>query len=303
MTEVFTPSALSAKRLDASALFLKFTSLIDKYGENATYCFVEGYDMPYYNTPVKITIGKEPVPVDCHGKLNVIKINKYIEQKEQYSHYTKRYFVDQDYVNNDDIPQSIYITKGYAIENYYLSDICLSGILKNEFKTDEINDFEIYTKCINFYHEQHSKFEDAILLLNAWYCCLINMASWNRQDVSLDDSFPSEWLNCKIGNFTPSYTLEDIKKKYPSAPDIPMDEIEKRKIELTMKGWYFMRGKYEIQFLFTFLKYLKDEPKKSRKYTVKSCSIPFYQSTLVSTFSQYADIPDDLLFYIKTGTR
>ena len=55
--------------------------------------------------------------------------------------------------------------------------------------------------------------------------------------------------------------------------------------------------------LFEFLRFIHNEPKKSRVYSVASCHIPFYQNTMLSTFSQYADVSDNLYRYIETGIR
>lgn len=303
MENEFTPEALVAKSESSPVVFTKFTLLIDKYGEDVVYCFVEGYDMPYYLSPVRMLLGKEPVEVPCHGKDNVINANKYIESKPEYTHYTKRYFVDRDYTNNDGIPDSVYITDGYAIENYYLTDSCVSKILRNEFKFDIVEHAKEFDACIEFYHQEHEKFENAIRLFNAWYCCLHQDTSWNHKDVSLGTTFPDDWLDCNIGSFTASYTLADIQTKYPKAPIIPEEKLSEMEVILNEKGWFYMRGKYEMQFLFTFLQYLKNEPKKKRVYTVAPCPIPFYSNTMISTFSQYADQPESLRYYITEGKR
>lgn len=301
MTGEFTPEALIAKKNTAPVAFTKLTLLIDKYGEDAVYCFVEGYDMPYYITPIKYILNKEPVDIKCGGKDNVINANKYIEGKPEYSKYIKRYFVDRDYTDNSDIPNTVCITEGYAIENYYLTDSCVSKILKNEFKIDIVDNADIFDKCIEFYHDQHEKFEEAILLFNAWYCCLHEDDSWNHKDVSLEDKFPTEWMDCHINSFSYSYSLADIYAKYDKAPSIKPEVVEAKKEILKEKGWYYMRGKYEMQFLYTFLKYLHDEPKKARVYTVHPCKIPFEQNTMISTFCQYADFPESLRYYIELG--
>lgn len=299
----FTPEALVLKSESAPVVFTKFTLLIDKYGEDVVYCFVEGYDMPYYLSPVRMLLCKEPIEVPCHGKDNVISANKFIENKPEYAHYTKRYFVDRDYTNNDAIPDTVYITDGYAIENYYLTDRCVSMILRNEFKFDIVDHVKEFDACIKLFHQEHEKFENAIILFNAWYCCLHQDASWNQKDVSLDATFPVAWLDCNIGSFIASYTLMDIQTKYPQAPIIAEEKISEMEEVLRAKGWFYMRGKYEMQFLFTFLQYLKNEPKKSRAYTVAPCSIPFYLNTMISTFSQYADQPESLRYYIINGKR
>ena len=47
----------------------------------------------------------------------------------------------------------------------------------------------------------------------------------------------------------------------------------------------------------------KNEPKKNRVYSVASCSLPFRKNTMISTFSQYADVTESLYRYIEKGVR
>ena len=304
MTEQnFTPDALAKKRGEASVIYSKFTLLIPQFGEDAIYCFVEGYDMPYYRSIVQNVCRKVPVEIKCNGKSSVIAANIFIEAKEDCKRFTKRYFVDRDYDNNDSLPNTVFITDGYAIENYYLSDKCVSSILETEFKMSRADYHDEYTKCMDLFHSEHEKFLEGISLFNAWYSCLYNNPDWDRSDVSLDDSFPKEWLSLKIGDISYSYNLSDIEMKYNKAPHIDKSLIIEEKAKLQAKGYLFYRGKYEIQFLFEFLRFIQNEPNKSRVYSVASCSIPFYQNTMLSTFSQYADVTDKLYKYIETGIR
>lgn len=304
MTEQnFTPNALAKKRDEASVIYSKFTLLIPKFGEDAIYCFVEGYDMPYYSSIVRNVCRKVPVEIKCNGKSSVIAANKFIETKEDCSRYSKRYFVDRDFENNDNLPNTIFITDGYAIENYYLSDKCVSSILETEFNISRTEYPDNYTKCMDLFHSEHEKFLEGISLFNAWYSCLYNNPGWDRSDVSLDGCFPKEWLSLKIGDIRYSYNLSDIEMKYNKAPHMEESLVNKEKTKLQTNGYMFYRGKYEMQFLFDFLRFIQNEPKKSRVYSVASCHIPFYQNTMLSTFSQYADVSDNLYRYIETGIR
>ena len=299
----YTPAALASRLNEAAVIFSRFVLLSSSYGEDAIYCFVEGYDMPYYRAIIRGVCRKEPIEIKCNGKGNVIAANIYIESMEDYKHYQKRYFVDHDFDNNDDVPDTIFVTDGYSIENYYLSDKCVGGILETEFKMSRADHHDKYTKCMDLFHSEHEKFLEGTLLFNAWYSCLYANPGWNRKDVSLEDFFPEEWLSLKIGNISYSYNLADIEMKYDKAPHMEEIAVNEEKAKLQAKGHMFYRGKFEMQFLFEFLRFLQNEPKKSRVYSVASCSIPFYQNTMLSTFSQYADVSDNLYKYIETGIR
>ncbi|MBO7418465.1 MAG: DUF4435 domain-containing protein, partial [Bacteroidaceae bacterium] len=177
------------------------------------------------------------------------------------------------------------------------------GILETEFKMSRADHHDKYTKCMDLFHFEHEKFLEGTLLFNAWYSCLYANPEWNRKDVSLEDIFPEEWLSLKIGNISYSYNLADIEMKYDKAPHMEEIAVNKEKAKLQAKGHMFYRGKFEMQFLFEFLRFLQNEPKKSRVYSVASCSIPFNQNTMLSTFSQYAGVSDNLYKYIETGIR
>lgn len=299
----YTPEALVKKTVEAAAIYTKFTLLISRYGEDAVYCFVEGYDMPYYRSIVKNVCRKEPIEIKCNGKGSVIAANIYIESKEDCKKYLKRYFIDRDFDNNNEVPKTIFITDGYSIENYYLSNKCVSSILETEFKISKVDYHANHLECMNLFNQEHQKFFEGTLLLNAWYCSLYHNSEWNRNDVSLDSSFPSDWLNLNIGNITFNYNLDDIEAKFDKAPKIERDIILKRMDELKNLGPLRARGKFEIQFLFAFLSFIKNEPKKNRKYSVAPCSLPFHQNTMISTFSQYADVSKTLYYYLEKGER
>lgn len=297
----YTPEALSKRRGDAAVIYSKLTLLIPRFGKDAVYCFVEGYDMPYYRAIVHAICRREPVEIKCNGKGNVIAANRFIETKEDCRNLIKRYFVDRDFDNNDTLPDTIFVTDGYSIENYYLSDSCISRILQTEFKMSLVDHAENHAKSMDLFHREHNKFYEGTLLLNAWYRCLYQSPDWNRQDVSLGETFPKEWLDLKIENISYNYTLQDIEEKFDKAPKLDKAEVERNMAALKSLGYSRARGKFEMQFLFEFLSFIKNEPSKSRKYSVAPCSLPFQQKTMISTFSQYADVSEGLYHYLETG--
>ena len=299
----YTPEALAKKRNEAAVIYSRLTLLISQYGENAIYCFVEGYDMPYYRAIVRNVCRKEPVEIKCNGKGTVIAANQFIEAKDDCKKYAKRYFVDRDFDSNESLPDTIFVTDGYSIENYYLSDKCVGSILETEFKMSKAEYRENHDKCMKLFHDEHSKFFEGTLLLNAWYSCLYQNQEWSRNNVSLDNIFPKEWLDLRIGRISHRYSIADIEEKFNEAPKIEEYKISKKMDELRSLGPFRSRGKYEMQFLFEFLSFIKNEPKKSRVYSVASCSLPFQQNTMISTFSQYAEVTETLYYYVENGKR
>ena len=61
---------------------------------------------------------------------------------------------------------------------------------------------------MNLFHQEHRNFFEGTLLLNAWYSCLYQNQTWSRCDVSLDVTFPKEWLSLNIGNISYEPTLK-----------------------------------------------------------------------------------------------
>jgi len=299
----YSPEILAKRRNEAAVIYSKFMLLTPQYGEDAIYCFVEGYDMPYYRAIVNNVCRKEPVAIKCNGKAAVIAANKFIEAKDDCMRYSKRFFVDRDYDDNDTLPDTIFVTDGYSIENYYLTEECVGRILETEFKMSKTEYKEKYEKSINLFRQEHHKFFEGTLLFNSWYCCLYRNPAWKCDEVSLDDKFPNDWMNLKIGNISFKYSLADIEEKYAKAPKLDEDSVLKIKDEMRSLGPFRSRGKYEMQFLFEYLSLIKNEPKKNRVYSVTSCHLPFCQNTMISTFSQYADVSERLYAYIETGKR
>ena len=75
--------------------------------------------------------------------------------------------------------------------------------------------------------------------------------------MTLDNRFPKEWLNLIIGNIRCNYTLPDIEEKYDKVPKIDKTLVLERVDKLKALGPSCTRGKYEMQFLFEFLSFLK----------------------------------------------
>ena len=55
--------------------------------------------------------------------MNVLKVQEMISKQAAIEDDKKNlYFIDRDYDNNENIPDSIYVTSSYSIENYYFTD-------------------------------------------------------------------------------------------------------------------------------------------------------------------------------------
>ena len=235
--------------------YLRFEHLTSKFGIDYIYCFVEGYDMPYYISRVREIIGVEPQHVECNGKKNVKGIHQYISQKAECLKYKKLFFVDSDFDDNTSLSNDIYCTPCYSIENLYLSKTTIGRIANIEYRLNPVED-EKYQKVIDLFTNELEIFHNEVLLFNSWYACLKRKLTDGEKSISLEDKFPSDFLTLEIGNITSSYDLDKIKQKFPNAKDVLEEEVIAMQARLSTNMTTHLRGKYEIQFLGSFLEYL-----------------------------------------------
>ena len=293
---------LSKANNSFATYYMRFERLTGKFGIDSIYCFVEGYDMPYYISRVREITGVEPQHVECNGKKNVKGIYQYISQKVDCLKYKKMFFVDRDFDDNSTISENIYITPCYSIENLYLSEKSISRIINIEYKLDPVED-EKYQKVTTLFSQELEKFHNEVLLFNSWYACLKEKLTEGEKSISLDDKFPSDFLHLEISNISSSYDLNTIKQKFPSAKDVTVEEIIEKQAHLSSNMTALLRGKYEIQFLGCFLEYLNVDSRTDQTYTKQKSSINVNIKQLISQFSQYADTPQCLRNYIIENSK
>lgn len=152
--------------------------------------------------------------------------------------------------------------------------------------------------------ENQKKFHDESILFNAWYASLKEKA--NKKDcstnVSLNCSIPKEFVVLKIGNISSNYDFYDLKAKFPEAISITKAEVEKKVNEFKSKKLRkTLRGKYELEFVYTFLKYLIDDANNTnnRKILKQKTKFRVDKAQMLSQLSQYAETPNCLVKYIE----
>lgn len=288
---------IQEKEKSTSTAFVRFILLSDKYKEEAFYYFVEGKDAPYYQYRIKSQTEIEIIPIQCGGKSKVLEIFNLLKGRESYNKYKKGFFVDKDFDNNSLISSDIYVTPCYSIENLYTQEYTIKEILKCEFNILP-SDAE-YCNIIYLYRNEINQFHNCILEFTAWYSCLKSKTS--ETGVSLDENFPKDFIELKIGSIEKKYNLEDIENKYPDAIKVSREDIDANKITLNNDPHNSLRGKYEMQFLYAFLIFLIDDAndKSKRKYCKKKVKFNLNRSLLLSQLSQYAISPCCLKEYIK----
>lgn len=288
---------IAASQESSSVAYTRFVLLVDSCGDNTFYYFVEGKDAPYYHQRIKHLSNKDLVPINCGGKSKVLEVYSLLSNQPVYNKYQKAFFVDKDYDDNSTISSDIYVTPCYSIENFYVSQPTIEEILKCEFNI--LPSDENYAKILSLYNTEQQNFYDAILEFNAWYACLKRLTS--NTGVSLNDNMPAEFINLQIGNITKTYTLQDVEEKFQEATlKIDESDIQKMINTLNIDPVMSLRGKYQLQFLETFLRFLIDDAnnKIQRKYITKKTTFNIARSTLLSQLSQYAITPGCLTEYV-----
>lgn len=285
-----------------NVIFHKFTITAKKYNDERIFAFFEGKeDSSYYYSRI-IVFFKEVEIFVCNSKKNVISMYNRLYTSNKYNQYKLGFFIDRDFdePNNN---QNIYETKTYSIENFYCSIDFIKNILKSEFGLCSYE--ESYIRLLELFKTKQQEFNKSILLFNAWYYCYRTKTN-NRteyKNVSLDNKFPKKLLEISLNKpMIQSYGIDEIYKLYPDTPIFTTAEINKSKCELTDRDLNkSLRGKYQIQFIKEFLKFLIDDAnkKENRKYLSSKTQFNFQDNLFISQLAQYADNPICLDNYLK----
>lgn len=301
-----TPEELiEHKNHSSSVAYHKFVLLTGKFGNSIFYCFFEGKeDGPYYHSRITHYFSSYESFI-CRGKSNVINLFFKINKIKKYKSYKIGYFIDHDFDPSINMPE-IYETPTYSIENFYCTSKCLANILKTEFDINIIDpQFKV---CMQLFKKRQSEFHKCIVIFNVWYCCIKNKAiekniELKKLGVCLDDKIPTGFVKFDFAaKITQSYDLGDLKSMYPAAPVVLNKEISlfKKKFK-TSDMTKILRGKYELEFVKKFLKFLINDAntKTKRIYIKKKTSFNFQDDLFLSQLSQYADTPNCLTKYLS----
>lgn len=276
-----------------------FQSYISLKSKKDIFLFFEGKDdFKYYVSRVTSHIGdKEYGVFHCNCKMNVLTIQEMIANQAATQDDKKNlYFIDRDYDDSEDIPDSIYITSSYSIENYYFTDSAIKRMLIGVIGFSEENEEDIFDFEIVFNHIVNKRNEiiEEIIYANAWYSLQIKKSKDCRrfpQMTSVKDYSVIKNLN-KICDF------ERLVKNSIETTELEIDnEIKALKINPVNK----IRGKYFTQALTPiFRNIFQDAGKKhNRKLFSKKRKIRLNLSDIICELSAYADTPPGLISYIK----
>jgi hypothetical protein len=270
------------------------------------FCFFEGNDNAYYVPRIK-QYTNDYHPITCGNRKAVIDVYTLIVNKSEYMQYKLGFFIDRDF--NDSIGDKnppVFETPCYSIENLYVSPDVFKEVIINEFHLSA-ND-QLFTELSNLYKKRQKEFHTAILLLNAWYACLIEKKNREQIEtgVTLNDLKLNRIIDIQLTGVTQNYNIETLHDLFPNA--IEIDEItlnQKIKLFKSVEQHKVFRGKYEMEFLLKLIREILSDSHKTRTVVKVKINTSFgdgsslNQELLLNLFSACAETPQELVNYLK----
>ena len=286
--------------------FTKFCQ--DKKGhEDCLFCFFEGEDAKYYGARIEQYTEyptEKIINYNCGGRKEVERAYFLISQKHEYDEINKMFFIDSDYISNNDVNPDIYQTPCYSIENFYSSTECFGKIINREFGINCID--EDYKKCVCDYKKRQEEFHLDTEFLNVWlFGQRIEEETQKEKAVILNDfkvaRFFSEISISKIEqNETFNETL--LKSIFPKAYNLNEEvtnRIREKWVSASPQKVY--RGKFEMEFLRKILESLISKNKTHTYFSViYNCVHLTPGSNMLSNLSVYADTPTCLVTFLQS---
>jgi hypothetical protein len=280
-----------------------------KKGENVLYCFFEGYeDRTFYSIRIEnISSTQGYNDFICGGKEGVLKVHSLIKESPHYKDVKTGFFVDSDY-DNFAIPDGVYVTPTYSIENLYCCQESFEKILLSEFKMKKTDkDFE---RCVSNYIDLQKKFNNETLLLNSWLACQADYRNKNKitTRLKIDKTVKAHFDKIVLPDLTDVRHMAEISSKeklqiiFNDAPIIDDKELSNKISEFKIiNQTEKFRGKFLLRFLESYLSRLQsifgmDCSPFEKKY---SCKLRIEYTNLCSNLSQYAKTTACLKEYVK----
>jgi hypothetical protein len=279
---------------------------------NHLFCFFEGKDNSYYVPRIK-NVTTDYYPVKCGNKSAVLAVYALIVNNPEYKKYKLGFFIDRDFNQSIGVKTPpIFETPCYSIENLYVSLSVFNEILTNEFHLSATTDKQLFGTLLKLYEDRQKEFHSAVLLLNAWYACLIEKKERDSVEigVTLNDLKFNQIVEIKLDNVIQKYDIENLKAIFPNA--IEIDEVtlnQKFNLFKSIEQHKVFRGKYEMEFLLQIIKKILSDSYSSHSVVPTKIRFSFgngstlSQEQLLNIFSTYAETPQELKDYLQRVTQ
>jgi hypothetical protein len=296
----------TAKETFRTALH-EFLKICDPLQEpNKVYCFVEAEaDKIFYNTKIIGIANISPYTFICNNKNNVISIFNDLRTRSTYRTVKKGFFIDRDFELNI-LPKEIFVTPYHSLESFYVQLDTVEVILEDIFKFSK--DSKNFIKAMGSFKRLSGIFHEKVLLLNVFLCCQAVLYDPSKEvhlhvDNKMDKIFDNIVLKdlAGISDLDSINTKEKIETIFQTVV-IGEDLWERKKLEFEKaNASQVFRGKFELKFLFSFIKRLKEtmEDKSQTDWEKQSKkSLPINYEQVLHVLPGKVIIPISLRSYI-----
>lgn len=264
--------------------FKLFTEEIAEHTPNASsilYCFVEGYDAPFYEHKVENITGEKCAMIPCGGKKGVILSHNFISTRTAYDSYQTLYFVDRDYTDNSQLGTDFFVTDGYAVENYYASRDLVSKFLRDiaQVTKDRLSEKDA---ALSAYDKWEQEWVNATKEFCGWYHCIIEKPDRKPNSDNYKKTFPKHYATIDHSGITrQNYTFQNLNTDYGVTNQVTEQEYQNAIDKI--KNINDIRGKYVYQLINEFIEYLRIDSTHGKKGTILKKPFAFeynYKTTL-----------------------
>ncbi|WP_285013741.1 DUF4435 domain-containing protein [Lactococcus garvieae] len=311
------------KKEVSSPIYITFSFELSKNrNEKSLFVFYEGEDRKYYNSRIKRYTDVELITHDCSGKRGVIEVYNNISEKHPDKvHKQCMFFVDKDF-GLEEVPEEIYETPEYSVENFYIKKKSLENILKDEFGMSHLS--KDYPDILSEYTSLYLDFEEKISLVLIWYLAckknefeveltkafsVKNLFKISASGLEVDSNISDiESVIFSYEKFIKQNISKNNKKKELYVEDLRKYEEKKSSIIETIRleeKFYDktlnLRGKFGLEFFQMILKYILQKNKEKKlKDNYKTVYLNVDSKNLLSVLDKYAITPPCLTQYIKS---
>mgnify|MGYP003307537633 CR=1 FL=1 len=282
------------------AVFQKFLLQYGKM-ENTLFYFIEGEDFDYYNVRIKKNVySKNIIDYSCEGKKNVVGVRNLIKEKLcVQGNNSLKFFVDKDY-GFETIPEDIYITDWYSIENFYLTEDIVFNIIENILKVNKTS--ENFKKCQSYFKQTYKEYSKFAKQMNTFFYTI-------REKEKIEGLKRSNFNQFKLTKFIENADLCSFKMKILSFEELlEMYNIEYSIEKITFKKNSVLfdendhsnfRGKFELEYLKWFLNSIRESIASGKNDLLKNKTCRYDFSTdCMLILTDYAITPQSLIDYI-----
>ena len=300
--QAFTVADLIALRdKSVNAAFMDFNHAA-VCNPDALFVFYEGQDSDYYYPRLQRFAGRPVETVKCNGKEKVISVYKILVTKPEYDKYRKGFFIDKDFdLNTAPEMSNFYITSGYSIENFYMTDNCIEETLKQMFNFHTGDG--LLLSIVADYKKMRQCYFDAILLFNTWYCAIKRKYGNVKEDIHLDKELPKGFvkIDCSNKAVMQQYSMAEIGAAFASASKYPVTPQDMSNAEAYIRTDMLknLRGKYCLFFFERYVEYLIELFKSDAAYAANKRNINIQYNNIMAILSLYAETDTALVEYIK----